>query len=272
MDADILSAKGVVPRQPRIAYVEDHVVKLGSKAMLLPSPKGRAYGVLFQLTRAEMDRLYAGMDDYREQAFTAVQPNGNAIAAVSRVHVDPPVHSAEDPAYGVPFRALLRKLGLPDPQPAGAIALRAHDVAPRAKRSNYPAPFAALVAGRTKRQLGEAFGLSNFGVNLTTLEPGAVSAVRHAHTKQDEFVYILEGHPTLVTDEGRTPLSPGMCAGFPAGTGNGHHLLNETAADVVYFEVGDRTPGDEASYPDDDLEAMFVEGAWRFTRKDGTPY
>ncbi|APV52259.1 cupin [Betaproteobacteria bacterium GR16-43] len=161
---------------------------------------------------------------------------------------------------------------MPGPQSSGPIALRAIDVAPRAKRSNYPPPFAALVEGRTKRQLGEAFGLSNFGVNLTTLAPGAVSAVRHAHTKQDEFVYILEGHPTLVTDEGRTPLSPGMCAGFPAGTGNGHHLLNETAADVVYFEVGDRTPGDAASYPDDDLQATFVEGAWRFTHKDGTPY
>ncbi len=96
--------------------------------------------------------------------------------------------------------------------------------------------------------------------------------MRHAHVKQDEFVYILEGRPTLVTDAGRTPLTPGSCAGFKAGTGDAHHLVNETAADVVYLEIGDRTPGDSASYPDDDLAVTMVEGRWRFTHKDGTPY
>jgi len=100
----------------------------------------------------------------------------------------------------------------------------------------------------------------------------AVSALRHAHTQQDEFVYILQGHPTLHTDEGRTRLSPGMCAGFKAGTGNGHRLINETAEEVVYLEVGDRTPGDEGSYPDDDLKALLVEGKWKFVHKEGTPY
>ncbi len=91
-------------------------------------------------------------------------------------------------------------------------------------------------------------------------------------SRQDEFVYVLQGHPTLCTDEGKTRLSPGMCAGFRAGTGNGHHLINETAEEVVYLEVGDRTAGDEGSYPDDDLKAVLVEGKWQFTRKDGTPY
>jgi uncharacterized cupin superfamily protein len=152
------------------------------------------------------------------------------------------------------------------------IALHAAEAPPRARQTSYPEPFASRMAGREKRPLGDLFGLGNFGVNLTRLAPGAESALRHAHSRQDEFVYILEGRPTLHTDEGRTLLSPGMCAGFKAGTGNGHHLVNETAHDVVYLEVGDRTPGDEGSYPDDDLRAALVEGRWRFTRKDGTPY
>ncbi|HVY55918.1 MAG TPA: cupin domain-containing protein, partial [Thermodesulfobacteriota bacterium] len=120
--------------------------------------------------------------------------------------------------------------------------------------------------------LGDLFGLTNFGVNLTRLSPGAVSSVRHYHTKQDEFIYILKGRPTLYTDEGRTLLSPGMCAGFKAGDGNGHHLINETGEDVIYLEVGDRTPGDEGFYPDDDLKAALVDGKWRFVHKDGAPY
>jgi len=123
-----------------------------------------------------------------------------------------------------------------------------------------------------KRPLGDLFGLTNFGVNLTRLLPGAMSALRHAHTKQDEFVYILEGRPTLVTDAGRTALGPGMCAGFKGGTGDGHHLVNETTEDVVYLEIGDRTPGDTATYPDDDIAAVAVDGKWRFAHKDGTPY
>lgn len=152
------------------------------------------------------------------------------------------------------------------------VALVASTVAPRSKPSNYPAEFAARVAGREKRQLGDQFGLTNFGVNLTRLAPGSRSALRHAHTRQDEFIYILQGHPTLRTDAGATPLAPGMCAGFKAGTGDGHQLLNDTADDVVYLEVGDRLPGDEATYPDDDLKAMLVEGRWVFTHKDGSAY
>ena len=152
------------------------------------------------------------------------------------------------------------------------IALRAEDAPPRTKPSNYPEPFASMMAGRLKRPLGDLFGLSNFGVNLTRLAPNSVSALRHAHTKQDEFIYVLQGRPVLITDEGRTQLEPGMCTGFKAGTGNGHALVNESAEEVVYLEVGDRTPGDTATYPDDDLQATLVEGSWKFAHKDGTPY
>jgi uncharacterized cupin superfamily protein len=152
------------------------------------------------------------------------------------------------------------------------IAVTASEVPTRTKPSVYPEPFASRMVGREKRPLGDLFGLTNFGVNLTRLAPSAVSALRHAHTRQDEFVYILQGRPTLHTDEGRTQLAPGMCAGFKAGTGNGHRLVNETAEEVVYLEVGDRTPGDEGSYPDDDLKALLLEGKWKFVHKDGTPY
>jgi uncharacterized cupin superfamily protein len=148
----------------------------------------------------------------------------------------------------------------------------ASEAPPKAKQTNYPEPFASRMAGREKRPLGDLFGLTNFGVNLTRLAPKGVSALRHAHSKQDEFIYVLQGHPTLHTDEGRTRLSPGMCAGFKAGSGNGHCLINETADEVVYLEVGDRTPGDEGTYPDDDLKAMLSDGKWKFTHKDGSPY
>ncbi len=152
------------------------------------------------------------------------------------------------------------------------VALLASDAPLRAKPSVYPPMLAARVKGREKRPLGDLFGLSHFGVNLTRLPPGAASSLRHAHARQDEFVYILQGHPTLHTDAGKRLLSPGMCAGFKAGTGDAHSLLNESREDVVYLEIGDRTDGDQVSYPDDDLCAQFVNGAWLFSRKDGTPY
>ncbi len=151
-------------------------------------------------------------------------------------------------------------------------AVRASDVPPQARHTNYPEPFASRVAGRTKRRLGEAFGLANFGVNLTRLAPGAVSALRHSHAKQDELVYILEGEPVLITDAGETPMQPGDCAGFKCGTGDAHHLVNRGARDVVYLEIGDRTPGDAVDYPDDDIEAGLHDGRWRFQHKDGRPY
>ena len=154
--------------------------------------------------------------------------------------------------------------------PTAIVAIAA---APRTRRTNYPEPFASRVAGREKRPLGDVFGLSAFGVNLTRLAPGAISALRHAHSKQDEFVYILAGRPLLRTDHGETQLAPGMCAGFRAGSGDAHHLINRTSDDVLYLEIGDRTPGDAVTYPDDDIAAVLdPEGRWRFARKDGTPY
>ena len=153
--------------------------------------------------------------------------------------------------------------------PTAAVAA---EVPPRPAKTIYPEPFASRVAGREKRVLGDLFGLKNFGVNLTRLAPSAVSALRHAHAKQDEFVYILQGTPTLRTDEGATSLIPGMCAGFRAGTGNAHHLVNETDTDVVYLEIGDRTPGDSAVWPDDDLQVVEIAGKKRMAHRDGTPY
>lgn len=151
------------------------------------------------------------------------------------------------------------------------LAMVAAEVPVRTKPSAYPEPFRSRMAGRDKRQLGEVFGLKNFGVNLTTLYPGGESALLHRHSKQDEMVYILAGRPTLVTEDRRVVLEPGMCAGFPA-NGVAHHLVNETDDPVHYLEIGDRTPGDEGSYPNDDLRAVMADGGWRFTRKDGTPY
>jgi len=142
----------------------------------------------------------------------------------------------------------------------------------RSRPSSYPAQFQPVVKGREKRPLGDHFGLKNFGVNVTRLAPGAASALRHAHTKQDEFIYIVQGEPTLVTDAGEIALKPGMCAGFPAGR-LAHQLVNRTARDVLYLEVGDRTPGDEGFYPADDIQASQApDGKWIYTRKDGTPY
>lgn len=155
---------------------------------------------------------------------------------------------------------------------AKPIAMRAADVAPRTKPSNYPEPFFSRMLKREKRQLGDVFGLRNFGINLTRLLPGGESALLHRHSRQDEFIYILEGRPTLVTDQGEVEMAPGMCAGFPA-QGIAHQLINRTAEDVVVLEVGDRTPGDEGSYPKDDLQAVLgTDGKWVFTHKDGTPY
>jgi uncharacterized cupin superfamily protein len=151
-------------------------------------------------------------------------------------------------------------------------ALRAADVPPQTTKTNYPEPFASMVAGRTKRRLGEAFGLKNFGVNLTHLAPGAVSALRHSHAKQDELIYIVEGEPVLITDAGETKMKAGDCAGFRAGSGDAHHLVNRGKTNVVYLEIGDRTPGEAVVYPDDDLDMAVIDGKMRFTHKDGRPY
>ena len=126
--------------------------------------------------------------------------------------------------------------------------------------------------GREKSPLGDLFGLGNFGVNLVRMVPGAVSALRHAHSRQDEFIYVLSGTPTLRTDRGETRLEPGMCAGFRAGSGDAHCLVNLSEEEVVYLEVGDRSEGDAVSYPDDDLQALREDGRWVFVHKDGSPY
>ena len=151
------------------------------------------------------------------------------------------------------------------------LAIVAASAAPRAKQSNYPEPFLSRMGKREKRPLGDVFGLKNFGVNLTRLAPGGESALLHRHSKQDELVYILEGTPTLVTDRGEVLLTPGMCAGFPA-TGLAHQLVNRTNTDVVFLEVGDRTPNDEGTYPADDIAAKLTPGGLTFTHKDGKPY
>ncbi len=152
------------------------------------------------------------------------------------------------------------------------VAIAAESVPPRTKPSNYPEPFLTRMSGRQKRQLGEFFGLKNFGVNLTTLAPQGESALLHRHSKQDEFIYVLHGEPTLITQTEEIQLCPGMCAGFPA-QGDAHQLVNRTDRDVVYLEIGDRTPGDEGSYPNDDIQAALgPDGKWMFTHKDGRPY
>jgi uncharacterized cupin superfamily protein len=154
----------------------------------------------------------------------------------------------------------------------GPIAVSAHNVPPRTKPSTYPEPFFSRMAEREKRALGDFFGLVNFGVNLTKLKPGGESALLHRHSKQDEFVFILEGEPMLVTDTEEIRLGPGMCAGFRA-QGAAHQLVNRTDKDVIYLEIGDRSAGDEGSYPKDDIQAALgPDGNWRYSHKDGRPY
>ena len=142
-------------------------------------------------------------------------------------------------------------------------------IAPRVG-TNYPEPYRSKLGGREKRVVGDAIGLKNFGVNLVRLPPGAMSAMRHWHTRQDEFVYVLEGTATLLSDAGKTPIPAGSCAGFPAGKADGHCIVNEGDRDVVYIEVGDRSPGDISTYPDADMLGTFVH-SWAMTRKDGSP-
>jgi uncharacterized cupin superfamily protein len=137
--------------------------------------------------------------------------------------------------------------------------------------SSYPAPFQAVCATRIKRALGDAAGLSRFGVNLVRLNPGDWSAQRHWHSHEDEFVYVLEGEVTLVTDAGEQVLAAGMTAGFPAGVEDGHCLVNRGSAVAVYLEAGDRAREDVVRYPDIDLIAETHEGGRRFTNRKGEP-
>jgi uncharacterized cupin superfamily protein len=136
--------------------------------------------------------------------------------------------------------------------------------------AGYPAPFNEPCAGRTRRRLGDAGGLRDFGVNLMTLPPGGWSSQRHWHSHEDEFVYVLEGELTLVEDEGETMLRAGECAAFPKGTGNGHHLGNRSSVMAIYLEVGSRNPDDVTTCSDVDMMSSNADG--RFVHKDGTPY
>jgi uncharacterized cupin superfamily protein len=139
-------------------------------------------------------------------------------------------------------------------------------------RTNYPAPFDRAVVGRERKRLGNAAGLDQFGVNLTTLKPGAASALRHWHEKEDEFVYVLHGELVLIADDGETVLKPGDAAGFKANDRNGHHLINKTDRDAVYLEIGTRARHERVDYPDVDLMVVRDEAGMRYTHKNGEPY
>lgn len=154
--------------------------------------------------------------------------------------------------------------------PTAKLSLPAFDPAAIKPRigTGYPAPYAAPCAGREKRALGDAVGLTQFGVNLVRVPPGVWSAQRHWHTGEDEFVYVVEGELVLVTDAGEQSLRPGMIAGFPAGKADGHHLINRTSRDAVYLEVGTRATKDDVDYPDCDMQIRND----RLERKNGTPY
>lgn len=143
---------------------------------------------------------------------------------------------------------------------------------PERRGSGYPEPFRSRMGERVKRRLGDACGLTRFGVNLVTLGPGGQSALRHFHTAEDEFVYVLDGEVVLVTDAGEQVLCAGDCAGYPGGKRDGHHFVNRSGAPARYLEIGNRDPDDAPCYPDDDL--MWIEDAagGYYARKDGRRY
>jgi uncharacterized cupin superfamily protein len=155
--------------------------------------------------------------------------------------------------------------------PSDTQLLQATDVAPQSG-SNYPEPFASRMGVGDWRSLGDAFGLTQFGVNLETLQPGAQSALRHWHTLSDEFVYMLSGELTLRTNAGEFAMRPGMCMGFKAGDKNAHHLVNRSAAAASFIVLGSRMAGDNAFYPDDDFAWFHTEAGKRKVHKDGTAF
>lgn len=151
-------------------------------------------------------------------------------------------------------------------------ALDPATISPRVT-SGYPEQFRPRVTPREKRALGDALGLTRFGVNLTTLFPGKESSLRHYHAREDELVFVLEGEVVLRTDDGEQVLTAGMCAGFPAGTTNGHQLVNRSNHPARYLEIGNRDPDDVVRYSEVDLAChKNSTGAWVFTHRDGTPY
>ncbi len=146
------------------------------------------------------------------------------------------------------------------------------DTVPEKRRSGYPEPFRTGIGDRAKRALGDACGLTRFGVNRVTLGPGAQSALRHWHTLEDEFVYMLEGELVLVSNDGEQILTPGMCAGYPAAKRDAHHFVNRSTAPAIYLEIGNRVDGDNAFYPDDDLMWCEDEQGIYAAHKDGRRY
>lgn len=158
-----------------------------------------------------------------------------------------------------------------DAHAARPVTIVAAEAVPRTKPSNYPEPFLSMMQGRTKRPLGDPFRLTSFGVNHVTLAAGAASSLLHRHAIQDEWIYVLSGELTLIHDGGETVMTAGMCAGFAHG-GSAHQLINRSASEAVYLEVGDRQAGDAVTYPRDDLLAVRVDNGWQFAHKDGTPY
>ena len=146
------------------------------------------------------------------------------------------------------------------------------DNIPENTGTDYPDAFKHLVSGRIRKRLGNAAGLTNFGVNLVELKPGSWSSIRHWHSHQDEFIYIIDGEITLVTNAGEQVLKAGDMAAFPAGENNGHHLINNSPEIVTYLEIGDRMAGDTVTYPDCDLVAKHSDKGWIFTKKNGNLY
>ena len=157
---------------------------------------------------------------------------------------------------------------MPSPKPP---ALDPADV-PEQRGSGYPEPYRSRMGDRAKRRLGDALGLTRFGVNLVTLAPGAESALRHWHTLEDEFVWVLEGEVALVSDGGEQVLRAGQCAGYPGGKRDAHHMVNRSGAPARYLEVGSRIDGDNAFYPDDDLMWVEAEDGVYAAHKDGRRY
>jgi uncharacterized cupin superfamily protein len=138
--------------------------------------------------------------------------------------------------------------------------------------SIYPAPYAAMMAGRSSLRLAQAGGLTQFGVNLVTLEPGALSSLRHWHLVEDEFVMVTEGECIMVTDAGEEVMRPGDCAAFPAGVADGHHFINRSDAPARFLVVGTKAPREVGTYSDVDLKVVMEEGTATFTRKDGSAF
>ena len=157
----------------------------------------------------------------------------------------------------------MKPLQLPAIDPASVAEVRG---------SGYPEPFRSRMGERSRQRLGDAAGLTRLGVNLVTLAPGAQSALRHWHTLEDEFVYVLEGELALVTDAGEQVLVAGTCAGYRAGARDGHHFVNRSAQPARYLEIGNRVDGDNALYPDDDLMWCEDDAGVFAAHKDGRRY